>query len=377
MGRHEFAEPGVHAVGVLASAPTRGARARRAYDPAPRGATRPSPRRPRPPTRPRERDPPPSGRASAPRRESRWLIGNSSPRGRWLRHGAGWRRPSSPVFPIRARTGDVPGLVSAIPASTAITDQPSRPRRDSRGRGTRRRRARELPPRSRPRARDSGTRPTSSPSRMATPRCDASRTTRSTTSCSGERSRSRTFMLTWTRPSSAAESDRLHARHPAARFTDDGRDLTRDSDVVRGEVDVVCDQGRPRAYEDCSRAGIESARAGVGDELARVETAAELCEAACAGRTTAVCRRPLRRTGRPEASSSAPIRSATALRRDLAASMPSGAKGTSGTTSTAPTRGWTPDCSRRSMSPTAREMPARSDSTSELSSPTNVNTERW
>ena len=37
----------------------------------------------------------------------------------------GWRRPSSPVFPIRARTGGVPGLVSAIPASTAITDQPS------------------------------------------------------------------------------------------------------------------------------------------------------------------------------------------------------------------------------------------------------------
>jgi len=34
--------------------------------------------------------------------------------------------PPSPVFPIRARTGGVPGLVSAIPASTAITDQPSR-----------------------------------------------------------------------------------------------------------------------------------------------------------------------------------------------------------------------------------------------------------
>src|SRR5919106_4362012 len=33
--------------------------------------------------------------------------------------------PVSPVFLIRARTGGVPGSVSAIPASTAITDQPS------------------------------------------------------------------------------------------------------------------------------------------------------------------------------------------------------------------------------------------------------------
>jgi len=56
---------------------------------------------------------------------ARWLIGNSSPRGSRLRHVAGWRRPPSPVFPIRARTGGVPCSVSAIPASTAITDQPS------------------------------------------------------------------------------------------------------------------------------------------------------------------------------------------------------------------------------------------------------------
>jgi hypothetical protein len=39
------------------------------------------------------------------------LIGNSSPRGWWLTHIAGWRSP---------------GSVSAIPASTAITDQLSR-----------------------------------------------------------------------------------------------------------------------------------------------------------------------------------------------------------------------------------------------------------
>ena len=55
----------------------------------------------------------------------RWLTGNSSPRGRWLRHIAGWRRPNSPVFPIRARSGGVPGSVAAIPASTGITGQPS------------------------------------------------------------------------------------------------------------------------------------------------------------------------------------------------------------------------------------------------------------
>src|SRR3989442_14427530 len=37
------------------------------------------------------------------RERARWLPGNSSPRGWWLIRIAGWRRPSSPVFSIRAR----------------------------------------------------------------------------------------------------------------------------------------------------------------------------------------------------------------------------------------------------------------------------------
>ena len=57
-------------------------------------------------------------RAGTPSAEHRWLIGNSSPRGWWLRRIAGWRRPHSPVFSIRARAGGVPGSVAPIPAST-------------------------------------------------------------------------------------------------------------------------------------------------------------------------------------------------------------------------------------------------------------------
>jgi hypothetical protein len=61
---------------------------------------------------------------------ARWVTGNSSPRGRWPRHVTGWRRPHSLVFPIRARSGGVPGSVAAIsvaaiPASTGTTGHPS------------------------------------------------------------------------------------------------------------------------------------------------------------------------------------------------------------------------------------------------------------
>src|SRR4051812_20003352 len=56
--------------------------------------------------------------------------------------------------------------------------------------------------------------------------------------------------------------------------------------------------------------------------------------------------------------------------------MSSRRSGTSGTTSAAPMRGWTPACSRRSTSSRARATPATSASRSALSSPTSVKTER-
>jgi hypothetical protein len=47
--------------------------------------------------------------------DPRWLTGNCSPRGWWLRRIAGWRRPSSPVFPIRASNGRRPRLGRSHP----------------------------------------------------------------------------------------------------------------------------------------------------------------------------------------------------------------------------------------------------------------------
>src|SRR5215831_10160594 len=49
----------------------------------------------------------------------------SPPRRSWPRHVAGWGRRSSPVCPIRACRGALPGSVSAIPATATITDQRS------------------------------------------------------------------------------------------------------------------------------------------------------------------------------------------------------------------------------------------------------------
>ena len=114
----------------------------------------------------------------------------------------------------------------------------------------------------------------------------------------------------------------------------------------------------PSANQHGSRPGIDLARPFVRDELSRVDALPELVE-----------------TSTPEVRGPAPLsdlavekhrQSAALLRlarprcgpQTFARSIDSGASGTRGTTSTAPTRGWTPTCSRRSMRSTAAAMPA-------------------
>ena len=155
------------------------------------------------------------------------------------------------------------------------------------------------------------------------------------------------------------EADGLHARHPSARLAHAGRDLARDLHVVGRQLDVVGDErsaARRRGPHPCA------GRAGAGRRPARSSPAStrrvELVEPSASGRTPVAVHLPPRRRGRP----GKPELGAETSRRPRAprptpARGPPRTSGTSGTTSTAPTRGCTPSCSRRSTSSTARAAP--------------------
>ena len=203
-----------------------------------------------------------------------------------------------------------------------------------------------------------GTSPTSSPPTTSTPSARASARTRSTTSCSGAASTSMTFMLTCTRP------DRGRSRPiactpgiPPLDSPDGAGDGSRDGDVVRREVEVVRDQRVPSADEHPPAARVDFARAGVRDELPRVDPPRELLQAAAPeeDRSSTVRHVAVEEHRQPElaADSSREL----ARRRDARAAGPSGSSGTSGTTSAAPMRGCTPTCSRRSMRSRCDAMP--------------------
>ena len=129
----------------------------------------------------------------------------------------------------------------------------------------------------------SGTSPTSSPATTSVPRARASARTRSTTSCKGAASTSMTFMLTCVRRDRGRRRpDRLDAGHPSARPSDGDGDGIGDPEILRREVEVVRDQRMTRADEDSAGPGVELVRAGIRDELRRVDSPRELLQAATA-----------------------------------------------------------------------------------------------
>ena len=76
------------------------------------------------------------------------------------------------------------------------------------------------------------------------------------------------------------EPDRLHAWHSTPGFARDGRDLARDADISRRELDVVRDERLSRADEDSTPTRIDLARTRVGSKLTRLHAPLQGREAA-------------------------------------------------------------------------------------------------
>ncbi len=66
------------------------------------------------------------------------------------------------------------------------------------------------------------------------------------------------------------EPDRLYAGHPAPGLARDGRDLARDAEISRRELDVVRDEWLSRADEDRTPTRIDQARTRGGCKLTRL-----------------------------------------------------------------------------------------------------------
>ena len=191
--------------------------------------------------------------------------------------------------------------------------------------------------------------------------------TRATTSWSGERSRSSTFMLTWTRPARGRRSPIACTPGIPPADSRTAAATARATDDVVGARDRRCTRraARRAPTRTAPVRGIESARPGI---RARARPSATRRSSSWrpsarknAGRRPCPTS-PYRNTGSAQLSRRGARR--PRARPGIAASIATGASGTSGTTSTAPTRGCTPSCARRSMSSTARARPATSDSTS-------------
>ena len=167
------------------------------------------------------------------------------------------------------------------------------------------------------------------------------------------------------------QPERLHAGHATTRLPHRSRDRLRILEATRAELDVERDQQGPGADQHRTGPRVERRRAKRGPQLATVDAPLQLRRPTLAeeGGSHAVGALAVEKHRQPEL---APDALAELERNSRARCICEPTSGTIGTTSAAPTRGWIPTCSRRSISSAARAIPAKSAEASSPSSATIV-----